>query len=395
MKTSGDVELSIVMPCLNEAGTLATCIKKAQTYLSRAGVNGEIVIGDNGSTDGSTEIASSLGVRVVHTPLRGYGAALHNVLTSSSGRYCILGDSDCSYDFERLDLFLERLRDGYDVVIGNRFLGGIEAGAMPWKNRYVGNPVLSSIGRILFCVKVKDFHCGLRGVSRQAFQRMNLRTTGMEFASEMVIKATLLNLKVTEVPTTLHPDGRSRSPHLRPYRDAWRHLRFMLLCSPNWLFLYPGLMLMMVGLTVGVVLLSHPFYLNSVRIELDVLVYCGSFVLAGFQAILVFLIARTFATREGLYPETPGFVRFARYFSLERGLLLGATLLLVGLLTGGHAVLEWRDRSLGDLVIEHLARIVIPSSLAISIGIELIVFSLLIGTFALSRNGSLGDQPCQ
>ena len=327
MQTSGDVELSIVMPCLNEARTLEACILKAQKYLSRSGVNGEIVIGDNGSTDGSREIASSLGARVVNTSVHGYGAALHHAMASSQGRYCILGDSDCSYDFEHLDPFLEQLRSGYDLVMGNRFKGGIQAGAMPWKNRYVGNPVLSNIGKLLFCAKVQDFHCGLRGVSRRAFQQMNLQTTGMEFASEMVIKATLLNMKMTEVPTTLDRDGRSRSPHLRPYRDGWRHLRFMLLFSPNWLFLYPGLLMMLAGLTIGSLLLSHPIYLNRVRLGLDTLVYCSTLVLAGFQAILVSMIVAHFCNTRRLISKDRRICQgVARYISLERGLLSGAAL---------------------------------------------------------------------
>ena len=239
------MELSIVMPCLNEAETLESCIRKAQSYLRRSGVCGEIVIGDNGSTDGSQEIAARLGARVIHIPIRGYGAALYGAITASHGRFFIMGDSDDSYNFEDLGAFVEKMREGYDVVMGNRFQGGIRPGAMPWKNRYIGNPILSTIGKVLFHAGVGDFHCGLRGFTKSAFQKMDLRTTGMEFASEMVIKATLMGLKMTEVPTVLSPDGRSRPPHLLPYRDGWRHLRFMLLFSPNWLFLYPGIALML------------------------------------------------------------------------------------------------------------------------------------------------------
>lgn len=214
------VELSIVMPCLNEAETLESCIKKAQRYLDRSGVSGEILVGDNGSTDGSQQIATSLGARVIDIPSRGYGAALYGAVNAARGRYCIMGDSDDSYDFEHLDSFVEKLRQGYDLVMGNRFKGGINPGAMPWKNRYIGNPVLSSIGRLFFRTKIRDFHCGLRGFSKTAFDALDLRTTGMEFASEMVIKAELKGLKIAEVPTTLSPDGRSRPPHLRPYRDG-------------------------------------------------------------------------------------------------------------------------------------------------------------------------------
>jgi glycosyltransferase involved in cell wall biosynthesis len=231
------IELTVVMPCLNEAETLETCIRKAQSFLRRSAISGEIVIGDNGSSDGSQEIARRCGARVVDVPLRGYGAALYSAIMSSQGRYCVMGDSDDSYDFSDLSAFVTELRAGADLVMGNRFLGGIEPGAMPWKNRYIGNPVLTGIGRFLFGCPAKDFNCGLRAFSREALKRLDLRTTGMEFASEMVIKATLMNLRIVEVPTTLSLDGRSRPPHLRPYRDGWRHLRFMLLFSPNWLFL--------------------------------------------------------------------------------------------------------------------------------------------------------------
>ena len=261
------VELTIVMPCLNEAETLEKCIVKARSFLERSGISGEVVIGDNGSTDGSIGIARRCGARVVDIPIRGYGAALNGAIIASRGKYCVMGDSDDSYDFSNLDLFVKELRAGADLVMGNRFLGGIEPGAMPWKNRYIGNPVLSGVGRFLFRAPAKDFHCGLRAFSRDAFLRMDLRTTGMEFASEMVIKATLMGMKIVEVPTTLSPDGRSRPPHLRPYRDGWRHLRFMLLFSPDWLFLYPGLVLMFAGLLLGAKLLASPVYINGVAFK--------------------------------------------------------------------------------------------------------------------------------
>src|SRR5208337_2449132 len=238
------VELSIVMPCLNEAETLATCIRKAQSYLSRSGVSGEIVIGDNGSTDGSQQIASSLGARVIPVPIRGYGAALYGAISAAEGRYCIMGDADDSYDFDNLDAFVCKLREGYDLVMGNRFQGGILPGAMPPLHRYLGNPVLTGIGRLFFRSPVGDFHCGLRAFRKEAIERLDLRTLGMEFASEMVVKATAFGLRITEIPTTLSPDGRARTPHLRTWRDGWRHLRFLLLYSPRWLFLYPGIFLL-------------------------------------------------------------------------------------------------------------------------------------------------------
>jgi glycosyltransferase involved in cell wall biosynthesis len=377
------LQLSIVMPCLNEAETLATCIKKAQNYLERSGISGEVVIGDNGSTDGSQEIATSLGARVINIPIRGYGAALYGAITAARGLYCIMGDSDDSYDFENLDEFVLKLHEGYDVVMGNRFKGGIKPGAMPWKNRYIGNPILSSIGKLLFRVNVGDFHCGIRGFSKRSFQSMDLRTTGMEFASEMVIKAKLMGLKMTEVPTILSPDGRSRPPHLLPYRDAWRHLRFMLLFSPNWLFLYPGLVMMFVGLAVGGLLLGQPIYINSVRLGLDTLVYCSTFLVAGFQAILFSLLSRKYALQEGLYPLTVRDHTYGQLLTLERGLVAGAGILLVGLVSGLYAVWEWKQHAFGMLETERIARIVLPSSVAISLGIEIVLFSFLLSTFGL------------
>ena len=372
------------MPCLNEAETLAACIRKARTYLDTSGVDGEIVIGDNGSVDGSQEIARRLGARVIHIPIRGYGAALYGAITAASGRYCIMGDSDASYDFGNLNAFLQKLRDGYDLVMGNRFAGGIERGAMPWKNRYIGNPLLSKIGRILFGANVGDFHCGIRGISKNAFHRMDLRTTGMEFASEMVIKATVMNLRMTEVPATLSRDGRSRPPHLRPYRDGWRHLRFMLLFSPDWLFLYPGLSMMLLGLAVGGTLLSRPIYLNSVRLGLDTLIYCSTVLIAGVQAVLFSLLARTYAIQEGLYPKSASRGIYSGRITLESGLLTGATLMLAGIAAAIYAFWQWKEHDFGAMVAERIARIVIPSSVAISLGLEVVLFSFLLSTFTLS-----------
>lgn len=377
------LELTIVMPCLNEAETLAVCIKKARSYLERSGVAGEIVIGDNGSTDGSQEIAINLGARVIDIPIRGYGAALYGAVTAAHGRYCIMGDSDDSYDFESLDGFVEKLREGFDVVMGNRFKGGIQQGAMPWKNRYIGNPLLSSVGKLLFRANIGDFHCGIRGFSTRAFQLMDLRTTGMEFASEMVIKAKLLGMKMTEVPTVLRPDGRSRPPHLLPYRDGWRHLRFMLLFSPNWLFLYPGIVLMIIGLAVGGLLLGRSIYISTLRLGLDTLIYCSTFVVAGFQAILFSLLSRMYAIQEGLYPKTATDNTLGRFMTLERGLITGAGILLCGLTTALYAVWEWKQHAFGLLDTERIARIVVPSSVAISLGIEIMLFSFLVSTFEL------------
>jgi glycosyltransferase involved in cell wall biosynthesis len=378
------IELSIVMPCLNEAETLEKCIVKAKSFLDRSGVVGEIVIGDNGSTDGSKEIARRCGARVVEVPVRGYGAALCGAILASRGIYCVMGDSDDSYNFSKLDLFVKELRAGADLVMGNRFLGGIETGAMPWKNRYIGNPVLSGIGRLLFAAPIGDFHCGLRGFSRAAFLRMDLRTTGMEFASEMVIKATLLKMKMVEVPTILSQDGRSRPPHLRPYRDGWRHLRFMLLFSPNWLFLYPGLILVLGGLLIGANLLINPIYIKGIRLSVDTLIYTVTMIEIGFQAILFALLSRTYAIQEGLFPRPDKPYFFDKIFSLERGAAFGALLLALGIVLFFNAFSIWRNAEFGPLEVERVTPIVIGSSISLSLGSEVILSSFLLSMLKLN-----------
>jgi glycosyltransferase involved in cell wall biosynthesis len=378
------VELTIVMPCLNEAETLETCIRKAQSFLDSSGISGEIVIGDNGSTDGSIEIARRCGARVINIPIRGYGAALYGAVSSAKGKYCVMGDSDDSYDFSDLDAFVKELRAGADLVMGNRFLGGIEPGAMPWKNRYIGNPVLSGIGRLLFRSPTKDFHCGLRAFSRDAFLRMDLRTTGMEFASEMVIKATLMRMKLLEVPTTLSRDGRSRPPHLRPYRDGWRHLRFMLLFSPNWLFLYPGLILMFAGCLVGAKLLTSPVYINSVRLSVDTLIYSVTMIEVGFQAVLFALLSRAYAVQEGLFPAPRKRTLFDGIFKLERGIILGSILIILGLGLFLYAFSIWGSTNFGPLDVEKVTPIVIGSSLSLSLGFEVILSSFLLSMLKLN-----------
>jgi len=378
------VELTIVMPCLNEAETLETCITKARSFLDRSGITGEIVIGDNGSADGSIEIARRCGARVVNIPIRGYGAALYGAVVASRGKYCVMGDSDDSYDFSKLDLFVKELRAGADLVIGNRFLGGIEPGAMPWKNRYIGNPVLSGLGRFLFGGPTKDFHCGLRAFSRDAFLRMDLRTTGMEFASEMVIKATLLEMRIIEVPTTLSRDGRSRPPHLRPYRDGWRHLRFMLLFSPNWLFLYPGLVLMFIGFLLGAKLLASPLYIQGVRLGIDTLIYSVTMIEVGFQALLFALLSRAYAVQEGLFPTPPKRAFFDSIFKLERGIILGSVLIIFGLVLFLYAFSIWGSTNFGPLDVERVTPIVIGSSLSVSLGFEIILSSFLLSMLKLN-----------
>ena len=379
-----EVELSIVMPCLNEIETLGRCIAKAQAFLARSGVVGEIIVGDNGSTDGSQDVARAAGARVVNVPVRGYGAALFGAMAAARGRYCIMGDSDDSYDFFALDGFLEKLRAGYDIVMGDRFGGGIAPGAMPWKNRYIGNPILSGIGRLFFKSSVSDFHCGLRGLSIEAFRTLDLRTTGMEYASEMVIKATLLGLKIAEVPTTLAVDGRSRPPHLRPYRDGWRHLRFMLLFAPDWLFLYPGLVLISLGLVFGVLLLLGPVTIEHVRFSLNTMIYCSAMIGLGVQAVLFAILSRNFAVQEQLRPRRPGGEFLIDNLTLEHALVVGAGLIVMGLAATIHAIGLWGDARFGTLDFETVARIVVGGSLALTVGTEIIFSGFLLSTFRLN-----------
>jgi len=378
-----ELELTIVMPCLNEAETLATCIRKAKRYLEVSGVAGEVVVGDNGSTDGSQEIAVREGARVVEVALRGYGAALHAASLAARGRYIIMGDSDDSYDFLRLQPFVDRLREGFDLVMGNRFSGGISAGAMPWKNRYLGNPVLTGVGRLFFRCPARDFHCGLRGFSAEAFRRMDLRTTGMEFASEMVIKSTLLGLKITEVPTTLGKDGRSRPPHLRPWRDGWRHLRFMLLYSPDWLFLYPGLLLLTVGALVGGWLLPGPRHVLGVELDVHTLLYAALAVIVGFQAVAFASFTKVFAAAEGLLPDGGRHRRLLDHVTLEAGLVVGLLLMALGLVGSLGEVLRWGREDFGPLDVRVTLRGVIPAVLALTIGLQVALSSFFLSILQL------------
>jgi hypothetical protein len=377
------VELTIVMPCLNEAETLEKCIRSGQSFLESQGVSGEIVVGDNGSTDGSREIARRCGARVVDVKVRGYGAAVYFASLAARGKYIIMGDSDESYDFINLMPFLENLRKGCDLVMGNRFRGGIKPGAMPWKNRYLGNPILTGIGRLFFHCPAKDFHCGLRGFSASAFRRMDLRTTGMEFASEMVIKATLLKMNVVEVPTTLSPAGRSHPPHLKPWRDGWRHLRFMLLYSPNWLFFYPGFALMALGLGVGAWLLPGPRPVASTVLDVHSLLYAAVAVVVGFQAVLFSMLSRIFAMNEGLLPRSPALEKTFQFITLEVGLAVGAAVFFAGLLGAGVALAEWGRADFGPLEPTHMLRIAIPSATALILGSQLILASFFLSVLGL------------
>jgi glycosyltransferase involved in cell wall biosynthesis len=368
-----DLELTILMPCLNEAETLATCIDKAQGFLRRSGISGEVLISDNGSTDGSQAIAEAHGARVVTADQRGYGAALGTGIAEAHGRFVIMGDADDSYDFANLDPFVAELREGADLVMGNRFAGGVAPGAMPWHHRYIGNPVLSFLGRLFFGTPVRDFHCGLRGFRRDAIRDLNLRTTGMEFASEMVVKATLGQLDVREVPTTLKPDGRSRRPHLRSFRDGWRHLRFLLLFSPRWLFLYPGLTLLLIGLVVGSFLLMGPIDIGGITFGIHTLIVAALCVIMGTQAIAFAIIGRRFASRYGFIPRSGTYDRLLESLSLERILLVAIILMLGGLAALGWGFWEWARRDFGPMTSSATLRAVVLSMTALVTGFQLMM----------------------
>ena len=378
-------ELTILMPCLNEAETLATCIVKANESLKNLRLSGEVLIADNGSTDGSQEIARSLGARVVQVERKGYGNALMRGIASARGKYVIMGDSDDSYDFTNLGPFVDKLRAGYDLVMGNRFLGGIQPGAMPNLHRYLGNPVLTAIGRLFFKSPSGDFHCGLRGFNREAMLGLDLRTTGMEFASEMVVKSTLHNLRITEVPTTLQPDGRSRPPHLRSWRDGWKHLRFLMLYSPRWLFLYPGLLLMAVGLIVGLLLLQGPIFIGGLGFDAQTLLYAAAAIVLGFQAIAFGVFTKVFAISEGLLPEDPKLTVTRIKLNLEKGLILGACLIITGLICSVYSVLTWKQSHFGTLNPARTLRIIIPAITALIIGVQIVFSSLFLSVLGLRR----------
>jgi glycosyltransferase involved in cell wall biosynthesis len=377
------IELSILMPCLNEAETIETCVRKARRFLDTYKVKGEIVIGDNGSTDGSQKLAEQAGARVVNVTARGYGAALYGGTLGARGRYVIMGDADDSYDFTALGPFLEKLREGYQLVMGNRFLGGVRPGAMPWKNRYIGNPILSGIGRLLFRCPSKDFHCGLRGYSVEAFHQMDLQTTGMEFASEMVIKANLLGMRIAEVPTTLDPDGRSRPPHLKPWRDGWRHLRFMLLYSPRWLFLYPGALLMVIGLTGVAGLWADNVTIGRIHFGVHTMLYAAMVILVGYQAVIFSAFTKIFAISEGLLPPDPVMNRMFRFVTLESGLIAGGALLLSSAAMTASAVGYWTATSYGPLDPAKMLRLVIPAVLALVLGSQTVLSSFFLSVLGL------------
>jgi glycosyltransferase involved in cell wall biosynthesis len=383
--TETAVEVSIVMPCLDEAETLATCIRKAQGAIEGAGLRAEIIVADNGSRDGSPLIAQELGARVVAVARKGYGSALLGGIAEARGKFVVMGDADDSYDFGAIAPLIEKLREGYDLVMGNRFTGGIRAGAMTWSHRWVGNPALTRLSHLFFRTPVGDMHCGLRAFRKAAIDSLHLRATGMEFASEMVIKASLRRMKIAEVPVTLSPDGRSRPPHLRTWRDGWRHLRFMLLFSPRWLFLYPGVALLGAGATVGALLEAGPKYVGPVSFDIHTLLLAGFACLIGFQLIVFAVFTKVFAMERGFHPPSATYYRLFDLIKLETGLAVGGLMFAAGAIGLTIAVLSWGAVGFGQLDPRMTMREIIPGAVLLTLGVQTVFASFFLSTLGMER----------
>jgi glycosyltransferase involved in cell wall biosynthesis len=378
------VELTILMPCLNEAKTVGQCVRAARAFLDRCGIDGEVLVADNGSTDGSRELAQEAGARVVPVPQRGYGAALMGGIAEARGEYVIMGDADCSYDFTQLDAFVEQLRSGARLVMGNRFRGGIEPGAMPFLHRYLGNPVLSFLGRLFFRTSIGDFHCGIRGFHRDTAASLGLVSTGMEFASEMVAKAALAGVRIEEVPTTLRPDGRGRPPHLRTWRDGWRHLKFLLLFCPRWLFLYPGVALLVAGL-LGLGAIQHPWGgAGDGDLRIHSMLYMAGAMVLGVQLLQLAVLTKWVGVLSGIVPPPTWLRRSQRFASLESGLLAGGGLFAIGLLWSIGLVQQWSVSGFGPLPPTEGMRAAIPAVTLMIIGMQAVAGTLFASALELA-----------
>ncbi|MEI7740990.1 MAG: glycosyltransferase family 2 protein [bacterium] len=371
-------ELTVLMPCLNEARTLAFCINKAKQFFKESGVNGEVLIADNGSTDGSIEIAISAGALCIAVKARGYGAALRAGITSARGKYIVMGDSDMSYDFFELNEFMVRLRGGSELVMGNRFLGGIRTGAMPFLHRYLGNPVLSFLGRLFFKSKIGDFHCGLRGFRKESIEKLNLESDGMEYASEMIVKATLAGLSISEVPVVLSKDGRDRPPHLRSFRDGWRHLKFLLLMSPRWLFLYPGLIMSIGGFVGSAILYFKDVYIFGVAFSVHTLIFLNALTVIGVQTVYFAIIAKAQIASTYSYLREGDSACFMNIFSIEKGIGIGAILFLAGMAGALHSVYDWKLMNFGSIIDDNIMRTVSISTALLVIGVQTVFSSFLL-----------------
>jgi len=384
-------ELSIVIPCLNEESSLGHCIQRALDVIRSNHISGEVIVADNGSTDGSKEIARSKQVILVEARDKGYGAAIMAGIMKATGKYIIIADADDSYHFDEIMPLVNDLRQGSDLVVGNRFQGGIEKEAMPWLHRYIGTPVQSAIGNFMFNIKLGDFNCGMRGITKACYEELDLHTTGMEFASEMIVKAALLKKKITEKPVKLYRDKRNRPSHLNTFRDGWRHLRFYLLYSPAWLFLYPGLLLMLAGIIISAILYRGPVKLGNTRFDIHTLTYTSASIILGFQLVNVYVFTRLYAAIHGLHPFQHQFMaKFNRWFSLEKGVLAGFILLVAGILLNIRAILYWKNKHFGDLDPIVVLRWVIPSVTLVLLGAQVMISCFFLGILSI-RNKSTAD----
>ncbi len=381
-------QITVVMPCLNEADTLATCIRKARTGLREADIDGEILIADNGSTDGSPQIAEGLGARVVHVAEKGYGSALMGGIAAARGQWVLMADADDSYDFLEIPRFVAKLRGGHELVQGCRRRAGggtILPGAMPFLHRWVGNPLFSTLVRRWFNAPISDVYCGMRAFTKPLYERLDQRCTGMEFATEMIIKSSIIGADIAEVPITLHPDGRTaHPPHLKTFRDGWRTLRFFLLYSPRWLFLIPGLVLIALG-AIGYGIALPELEIGRVTFSAHTLLFASLAIVCGYQACLIAVFAKTFAVNEGLVPPSANYRRFYRFATLERGLALGVAALVAGLVLLGLAVNRWRIADFGDLDFASTMKLVIPGATLATIGFQTVLSSFFVSILGMSR----------
>jgi len=385
---SNSFTVSVVIPCLNESGSIAICVDKALTALGEAGIAGEVIVADNGSTDGSVNIAAAHGARVVHVEARGYGNALRAGIAEAQGKFIIMGDADDSYDFSEAPRFVQKWREGYELVLGNRFAGEIKPGAMPWSHQHFGNPAITRILNTLHRATIGDAYCGMRGFSKALYERADIRSAGMEFALEMIIKATQLGASITEIPVTLWPDKRGRPPHLRTFHDGWRSLRFMLLYAPNWLFLYPGIALFLLGMALVTWLLPGPRHLGRVGIDLHTMVFGMVFALLGAQIISIGLFAKTFSYAERFSRGPHSLEYWLRHVRLEQGLVLGAFLMLLGASGAVWVLWKWVASGFGPL---YHVRMVIFFSLWFLLGIQAIFSSFFLSMLGISRGTYVGD----
>lgn len=383
-------KVTILMPCLNEVETLGACIKKSLSFLRQSGLRGEILIADNGSTDGSQGLARGLGARVIHVKERGYGAALIAGIAAAEGEFTVMGDSDDSYDFSNLGSFVRELERGADLVMGNRFRGRIAPGAMPFLHRYLGNPVLTFLGRLFFRAPIGDFHCGLRAFRTRSIRELRLQCPGMEFASEMVVKAAIAQYRITEVPTTLYPDGRSRPPHLRTWRDGWRHLKFLLTFGLDWLFFYPGLLLLSAGIFGSTLLFRGPLKLRP-NLGLDVHAFvtaCMAMIL-GFQCITFYVFARRRAANLGWLPASQRLTRWLDVFNLDRAALIAAVIGISGLWLFVHSLIVWRGQNLGVIPYASLMRPLTMGLSMLVISTQIVLTGFLADVFATEASAPI------